>query len=222
MTRNLMLLVIALTMCLGLPVAAHADLILPDTVTLVQSSQFFSAQNLNKTTNMGLGADGLTSDDIFTANSSASNCWVTNASGIDYFTGTVGPTPILTFTFDTAVDIDQLVIWNYNNAGGPGNGAKNGTVEFSINGGANWSTPDAFVLAVGYSGGAYQPGTVIDSFGTVTDVNAMRLTLTDNYANLAGGDRVGLGTVAVNEVPEPATMSLLVLGGVAMLKRRKR
>ncbi len=106
MNRKPIFLVVALVMCLGLPMAVAAALVLPDTVTLVQSSQYFSAQNLIGTNNMGLGGDGLTADDIFTANSSGTNTWVTNASGGDYFAPTVGPTPILKFTFDTAVDID--------------------------------------------------------------------------------------------------------------------
>ncbi len=35
-------------------------------------------------------------------------------------------------------------------------------------------------------------------------------------------DRTALDNLSISEVPEPATLSLLVLGGVAMLKRRKR
>jgi hypothetical protein len=54
----------------------------------------------------------------------------------------------------------------------------------------------------------------------ITDVNV------DPSVNVNGGTRgsvaSGEGTLFISVVPEPATMSLLALGGIAMLKRRKR
>jgi hypothetical protein len=60
--------------------------------------------------------------------------------------------------------------------------------------------------------------------GTWSGVTAVRITVTDNYFDgvAAGGDRVGLGKVAFNTVPEPSALVLsgLVLLGTVLRRRR--
>ena len=55
------------------------------------------------------------------------------------------------------------------------------------------------------------------------------MTITDNYftapgdgsgGTLAGGDRVGLGEVAFEIVPEPSSLSLLLIGILGLRRRR--
>jgi hypothetical protein len=36
-----------------------------------------------------------------------------------------------------------------------------------------------------------------------------------------GTDRLGVNAMRITQVPEPATMALLTLGGLALLKRRR-
>ncbi len=56
-----------------------------------------------------------------------------------------------------------------------------------------------------------------------TGLSGSEFTLTANNETFQGDfGRAAINGIQIVEVPEPATMSLLALGGIAMLKRRKR
>lgn len=55
----------------------------------------------------------------------------------------------------------------------------------------------------------------------VGDGNPIFFLFLDNRTDSAYGDNSGAFNVAIYEVPEPATLSLLAIGGLAMIHRRK-
>ena len=57
--------------------------------------------------------------------------------------------------------------------------------------------------------------------GEVTNIMASQVVL-DVIANNQGGGFVGVSITPIYDVPEPVTASLLALGGLALLRRRKR
>jgi hypothetical protein len=53
----------------------------------------------------------------------------------------------------------------------------------------------------------------------------VEFTAVDNHFNdqvIPGGDRVGLGEIAFEVIPEPATVVLLAIGVMAIFRRRSR
>jgi len=184
--------------------AASAQLVLPDTVRLDQGSAYYSEQNLITTTGMDLGCNGLTADDRYANGASDTTSWVTDDTYWNYF-GEGGSIPVLTFTFDSPVDIDGVAIWNYPSTWKPGNGAKDGTLEFDTGGGFGSAVP--VTLSIGAEWGSYLPVTQL-AVPPMIGVVAIRLTITSNHADTAaGGDRVGLGTVAFDVVQPPPTLA---------------
>jgi hypothetical protein len=184
--------------------AASAQLVLPDAVILDQGSARYSEQNLITTAGMDLGGNGLTADDRYANSASDTNSWVTNDTFWDYF-GEGGSIPVLTFTFDSPVDIDGVAIWNYPSTWRPGNGAKDGTLEFDTGGG--FGSAVSITLSIGAEGGSYLPATQL-ALPPMTGVVAVRLTITSNHVDTAsGGDRVGLGTVAFDVAQPPPSLA---------------
>lgn len=160
----------------------------------------------------------------------SSNYVTPSTAGGDYYNG--GTIPVLTFTLGSAYDhLESIVIWNYAIAtsGIPANNSlKSFNLEFFSDAAATVSLGSETGLTVLRSLGG---STTVDQvaqqifFGSQYDgVQAIKMTLTDNYQGAAGGgggDRVGLGEVRFSQVPEP---SVAVLGGVGLLSlwRRRR
>ncbi|QQE13443.1 VPLPA-CTERM sorting domain-containing protein [Planctomycetota bacterium] len=202
----------------------QAALVTADDVAIDSGSQYFSALNLTNTSGLTLGSDNtLTADDFYTNSFNYVDSWVTNTvSGGDYFN--VESSPILTFTFDNAVDIDQVAIWGYvgfDDTRGVGNSASQGFIEFSTDG-VNFGPAIAFSIDPTQVG----EGATVTDFDLQHDIVAARVTFTDNHANLDGGDRVGANLVAFNTVivPTPSAMWLIMFGlaGLVVMRNRRK
>ncbi len=164
--------------------------------------------------------------------------WVTNASTSDYFTGfgAANP-PIFVWDLGQNLEIDHLVLWQYQNNGGSntnvGNHARTIALRFNTeaDGFASFLGPatNLAILPVVDNDGV--PG---DDLGGVNSVQPLdlsaygryvQMTVTDNYRGFqgitGGGDRVGLGELRFDAqaVPEPATCALLGLGLMAAAAR---
>jgi len=134
------------------------------------------------------------------------------------------------YKFDQAYDLSNLWIWNWNED--PFNlfGWKHLTVEYSLTGGPNasdWTTlaTDVFVPVGTKTAG--MPASLILPMGGIT---AQYVVLTnvgfgaeENHSNGQFTNDAGLSEVRfeVVPVPEPASLTLLSLGGLALLRRRK-
>jgi len=150
--------------------------------------------------------------------------WVTNApnggSG-DYFAPTPTPGPRLVLDLGTDRLLNEISVWGYADTNA------NGLSDFSLQFASEADGPGAFGTSIPLNPSftATQPVTPRQSFSfPYVTARYVELTPLDNFfgINPPGGDRGGLGEVAFEEVPEPATLSLLALGGLGLLRRRRR
>jgi len=147
--------------------------------------------------------------------------------------GTTAGNPVFSFDLGAETSVGSIMLWQYGN-GSPGNSARDfelifhtategSTFSFASGGGSE---------ATEFSGQMDQAANYTTAtnvaqffgFGSTENVRYIGLRLASNYSGIVGpgGDRYGLGEVRfASEVPEPATMSLLALGGIALLRRRR-
>jgi MYXO-CTERM domain-containing protein len=162
--------------------------------------------------------------------------WVTNDhSNSDYFAA-VSTNPTIVFDLGADYEISDLVIWQYQNSGNSpattGNAAYTIGVRYNTetDGTDFSSTPVAETLTVKnvpYDLGGTNSAQRFGVAGAPT-ARYIQFEVTDNYRGIGsvtgGGDRVGLGEVRVNVVPEVTSVSLLGLGallGLGLLRRRR-
>jgi hypothetical protein len=153
------------------------------------------------------------------AGSNSGNSWVTAAAFPEYYSSL--PPPVLTFDLPELLELTDVVTWNYSV---PGNAAREFTIEFSTDGGLTFDSPVAGLI-IGQAAGIAD---TIPLPGGPYLADAVRITMTDNYYGFgAGGDRVGLNEIKfIGQtpfvIPEPATISLALLGAAALARRRRR
>lgn len=138
------------------------------------------------------------------------NCYV---SENDYYSSGV----VLDFDLGDIYDIEHLVIWNGNvNKENEDNGIKDAVIYFSEN--ADFSSSITFSVVVDRTLDASVPHDpfVFDIVG-ITSARYVRIDASTNYGNLG---HYSVSEVAFGVVPEPATLSLLALGVLALRKRK--
>ncbi len=115
--------------------------------------------------------------------------------------------------------LDSLKVWNYNDAGNLGIGAKD--VKISVASSEGGAFTDIWT-------GQFDQAPGLDNvdFGQVIDLNTadvrlVRFDITSNYGFTARGGLTGFSEVRF-ATPEPSSTALLGLGGLALMLRRKR
>ena len=227
-------------------IRAAAQPVLPGRIVV---PTLFASQNLNSfnaptflTDNSGMSTPVIAGNTLAQASAAThvfdgnfGQSWVTNNSGSDYFAN-FGATnnPVFVWDLGGMTKLEDIVLWQYQNNGTNGSAIGNDTRTFEL----RFSTTSTFTGPADFSGtmasvlglGGLNLAQAFDLTG-VADALATRfveLRITDNYFGqpgiTGGGDRVGLGEIRFNGssviVPEPASLSLLVMAGLAMLRRR--
>lgn len=136
--------------------------------------------------------------------------------GFTMYHSAVGTTSNVTLDFDLggAFDLDGALIWQFNQANLSDRGVQTFDL-FTSTDGVNYTDQGEFSLTQEAGTGSISAQTVAFNATGVTDV---RFVLLDNY----GGVVIGLAEVRFSEVPEPGSLALLGLGGLAVLRRRRQ
>ena len=134
------------------------------------------------------------------------------------------------FALPDHAGLDFMRVWDYNQASDTTaepdkwkRGVKNAIVEWRPDVQSSWVT---------LNGGAsytFNPGTGLIDYDNVTTVDFtgqlarfVRIRIQSNWNDNSGGGYVGMSEVDFFEVPEPATLTVLALGGLALLRRKNR
>jgi hypothetical protein len=222
----------------------EAAIVAPANVTYqiaAPSSHAETAADTNRFSSMGSGSlsDGIVGDNTWVNSQSFGYYYLKEGAGIDGGVITNGNDPVgtvITFNLGAVYDLSSLSI-NFYDASGVGVSiARN----ISISDGVNTVTDSTNSAAVSGSiaptyynqyAQAYIPYTTVD-LSALAPSQTFTLTLKNTayqsspgvYADAAGW--IGLNEVNFNiaestAVPEPASMGLLALGGLAALRRRR-
>ena len=156
--------------------------------------------------------------------------WVTDAPGgfpSDYI-AVVGK-PVITLDLGADRLLSEISVWGYQSTNA------NGVSSFSLRFATDADGAGAFGVSIAYKPGFFPVNDDIARQGFQFSQNVtarhVEFTAEDNFfiapgdgsgGEAPGGDRVGLGEIAFEIIPEPATLSLLVAIGSLMLLRRKR
>lgn len=217
------------TSSVSLSIGAPQQLITPTAINQTAGNALggFPASNLINNSGFGGGTPDASDYTTFAhpENDGSEARWVTGTGVFpnNYFdNGQVAPQ--FELDLEGTFDLTDLVVWGY---GGNNNEATDFTVEFSVDGGSSYynsvDVQTSFRLGT---------GSATLTFDEVFEANAVRITMTDNAGGrfpgggVGPGDRVGLGEIKflanIIAVPEPATVTLGLMGiGGLMLRRRR-
>jgi hypothetical protein len=132
----------------------------------------------------------------------------------------------ISYEFDDVYALGDLVVWNWNSQANPGGGQfaggiKDVIIDYSPDGGANWSSLGSLTFAQAPSTAAYA-GVVEANFGGAS-ANKVVITVVNSHNHWTGPASTlhGLGEVAFDVVPEPATLTILGLGTLGLIRRKR-
>jgi len=209
---KMMLVVAVLAM---VAVTAQAAVITPTDVSApTVNAAWFSA--VNAINGNGLDGVGNVEDQLHRASDhSLNDHWQQNSTS---------SFSAITFDLGSAMDVGAAYVWNcalWDGAGDQtGRGVQNTTIEVSTDG-VNFASLGTFTFAqASLASSSDSIAAEIVNFDSIqTDVRYVKFGITSNYGDSA---RTGLSEVRFDTVPEPATMTLLGLGGLLALVRRRR
>ena len=144
----------------------------------------------------------------------------------------VGPvnTAWVAFGFETAVTIDRIIAWNFNDWRLLTAGIQDFRILYTTDTTSplkdrSWIDAGTSTMNIGTGSDYSLPNTTIDSATQLPGLDGVELTgLRLEVISTHGLSQAGLSEIHFEGevVPEPATMGLLAVGGLAMLRSRRR
>lgn len=125
---------------------------------------------------------------------------------------------VLEFDLGGTYDVEHLLVWNGTvNSGNEDTGIKDTVLYFSENADFSGSTTYSVVIDRVVDASVAHGPFVFDIVGGVS-ARYVRIDASTNYGNPG---HYSVSEVAFGVVPEPATLSLLAIGSLSLLRRRK-
>ena len=218
--KMIILLIVGMVAVMGLDSVVSAAY-LPATITAASSHGARPAARAGDDSGMSGDVDILTDTH---SNDAANHMWLSgNTHGVNPNPGTVAGSYWIKFDLGAAFNLGDMGIWNYNELNYPHFGMNEITIEYSTDN-ANYTTIYDGPLQLANAGGlAPSPVDLVVDFA---GASAQYVVITsdafpDHNHKPNTYAEVGLSEVRLYEIPEPATMALLGLGGLGLLRRRQ-
>ena len=139
------------------------------------------------------------------------------------YSGGTDPLPAhITYDLEGNYDLSSLKIWNYNEALTAGAEGLEVWVASSVGGSFTLISNEVLAIATGSTTIDFGHFVDLSSFAAADNVRLVRFNITSNQG--FGSDLVGLSEVRFDgaAVPEPTTAALLGLGGLSLIRRRRK
>jgi hypothetical protein len=154
----------------------------------------------------------------------------TSVEGMMWLSENCDAAPWIAFGFDGPVTIEGLTVWNFNDVSQLSAGIEDFRILYTTDttlplASRMWTLAGTSTLNRGTGSNYYLPNTSIDIATELPGLDGVALTgLMLEVVTTYGSSQVGLSEIHFEgtEVPEPATMGLLAVGGLAMLRSRRR
>ena len=138
--------------------------------------------------------------------------------------------PWVAYGFDAQVTIEELVVWNFNDVSQLSAGIEEFRILYTTDtvlplASRTWIDAGTGTMNRGTGSNYYLPNTTIDIATQLPGLDGVELTgVMLEVLSSYGSSQVGLSEIHFEGevVPEPATMGLLAVGGIAMLRSRRR
>jgi hypothetical protein len=168
--------------------------------------------------------------DMYHDNDMAYSLFTPGEEGMMWLSDTSDTAPSVYYGFADSVTIDQLTIWNFNDRSQLSAGILEARVLYTTDTALalkdrSWSAAGIITVARGTGVGIYEANTLIDVATELPGLNEVELTgIMLEVISTYGSTQAGLSEIHFDGevVPEPATMGLLAVGGMAMLRSRRR
>jgi len=197
---------------------AQAAIITPTSATA--TSSISTSRDLTETINGdGLSGGGASGDILAETHNST-------GGSTEYWLGSAGVTQVLDFVLAGATDVAAVHVWNYDRGSDDGTGGSwdkraiaSFDIAFSTNGGTSYTAPISITGLLGFNDIDPPIAVQTKTFAAQTGVTDIQIT---NLQNFGDGSWYGLGEIRFDTVPEPATLGLLAIGAIGLIRRRRK
>ena len=189
--------------------SAHAAVIITP-ISGTVNVQLDGAYGIENTIDGSGLSGGGTSGDILSETHSRDS----TGSGNAWLENSATPT-VMTFDLGGTFTVESVHLWNYVHSNGSQWGVATVDISFSTDGGSNYGN------LIDDLGVFTQPGDPIAAqtigFSAVSGVTHIKLDGITGHSSLTGISEIRFGEA----IPEPSSLALLGLGGLALLRRRR-
>jgi hypothetical protein len=156
-------------------------------------------------------------------NNNAADMWLSDGDGVNETNeGENGLPTSITFDLENNYNLDAIGVWNYNEVGLTSRGAREVAISVASGEGGVFNPLGLFELEEATGANNYEGQLIsLEDFVLADDVRRIRFDINSNWGD--ANQYVGLSEIRFSGtvIPEPSSLALLGLGGLALLRRRR-